>query len=56
MRCDGEKRTEKVKRRKAVPSHTLWKSEFMYPFYVDGCESNLLRQFDVSARMSVGRS
>lgn len=25
---------------------TLWKSEFMYPFYVNGVESNLLRQFD----------
>lgn len=25
---------------------TLWKSEFMYPFYVNGCEFNLLLQFD----------
>lgn len=25
---------------------TLWKSEFMYPFYVNNSESNLLLQFD----------
>lgn len=34
------------KKRKKYCEPTLWKSEFMYPFYVSGCESNLLLQFD----------